>query len=410
MSTLPVLPDLPLFTLPGEGVTTPAAPVLSMPPVPGQLPDQAFGSILTEMLGKDPYEEENTDSPAFVFPIETPPIVRPLPNGSAEFTTLPADQLSADQLQSALPFQDANASVDMSHLGEVSMITMPAIIDATGDISELLPDVTAIRLDALPANTMTMPIGDRTALAKAITLTSTPAHSSANPPVDPLGERLSTSLLQAGAPLSAADSAAGTPHVTMNMNSMPAFPLTGRDPAADPAIFAGSGKSLPLTALSAITPPGNVLPPAGANTSAAITTAVSHPAWPDELGQKITWMTTQRLQSAELKLYPAHLGPIEITLQLSGEQQISAQFVSHHPAVRETIEANLPKLREIMAENGITLADTSVSADNSRQQSEGRQDRSLSRPGTHGAAYNSASRHATHSSPIRHTGLIDTFA
>lgn len=406
MSTLPVLPDLALFTLPGEGVT-PAAPVLSMPPVPGQLPDQAFGSILTEMLGKDPYEEENTDNPAFVFPIETPPIVRPVPNGSAEFTTLPADQPSAGQLQSALPFQDANASVDMSHTGEVSMIAMPAIIDATGDISELLPDVTATRLDALPTNTM--PIGDRAAL-KAITFTSAPAHSSANPPADPLGERLSTSLLRAGAPPSAADSAAGTPHVTMNMNSMPAFPLTGRDQTTDPAIFAGSGKSLPLTALSAITPPGNVPPPAGANTSAVITTAVSHPAWPDELGQKITWMTTQRLQSAELKLHPAHLGPIEITLQLSGEQQISAQFVSHHPAVRETIEANLPKLREIMAENGITLADTSVSADNSRQQSEGRQDRSLSRPGTHGSAYNSASQHATHSSPIRHTGLIDTFA
>ncbi len=287
------------------------------------------------------------------------------------------------------------------------MITMPAIIDAIRDTSELLPDVTATRLDALPANTM--PIGDRAALAKAITFTSAPAHSSANPPADPLGERLSTSLLQAGAPLSAAESAAGTPHVPMNMNSMPAFPLTGRDQTTDPAIFAGSGKSLPLTALSAITPPGNVPPPAVANTSAVITTAVSHPAWPDELGQKITWMTTQRLQSAELKLHPAHLGPIEITLQLSGEQQISAQFVSHHPAVRETIEANLPKLREIMAENGITLADTSVSADNSRQQSEGRQDRSLSRPGTHGA-YNSASQHATHSSPIRHTGLIDTFA
>ncbi len=150
------------------------------------------------------------------------------------------------------------------------------------------------------------------------------------------------------------------------------------------------------------------------NNTPTITTEFGQPNWPDEFGQKITWLATQRIQTAELKLHPAHLGPIEISLQLSDDKQLTAQFISHHAIVRETIEANLPKLREIMATNGITLSDASVSADTSQQQAgNGRGDSAHT---TRNYYFSSAlsSPISMHTSTLlitgQHSGIIDTFA
>ncbi|SCZ84304.1 flagellar hook-length control protein FliK [Nitrosomonas mobilis] len=129
------------------------------------------------------------------------------------------------------------------------------------------------------------------------------------------------------------------------------------------AIPTDSGKSLPLSLSSANPSPA-------ATTSVPMSAALSDPVWPDEFSQKVTWLATERLQTAELKLHPAHLGPIEVLLKISNEQgiqQLTAQFTSQNPLVRETIEANLLRLREAMAESGITLTDTSVGADTPRQ-------------------------------------------
>jgi flagellar hook-length control protein FliK len=46
----------------------------------------------------------------------------------------------------------------------------------------------------------------------------------------------------------------------------------------------------------------------------------------------------------------------------------SATFVSQHADVRQALEAALPRLREMMAENGISLGSATVSADTSQQQ------------------------------------------
>jgi len=129
------------------------------------------------------------------------------------------------------------------------------------------------------------------------------------------------------------------------------------------AILADGGKSLPPSISPATSSPA-------VTTSVPMSAALGDSAWPDEFSQKITWLATQRLQTAELKLHPAHLGPIEVLLKITNEQgiqQLTAQFTSQNPLVRETIEANLPRLREIMAESGITLTDTSVGADTSHQ-------------------------------------------
>ena len=98
--------------------------------------------------------------------------------------------------------------------------------------------------------------------------------------------------------------------------------------------------------------------------------------WGTELGQRVVWMTGQNQQVAHINVTPPQLGPIEIQLNITNDQA-SAVFVSPHAAVRDAVEAALPRLREMLADSGISLGNVDVSANSfghSRQnQSEGDQ-------------------------------------
>ena len=76
--------------------------------------------------------------------------------------------------------------------------------------------------------------------------------------------------------------------------------------------------------------------------------------WGGAVGEKMVWMANQSHQVAELHLNPPNLGPLEVRLTINNDQA-SALFVSHHSAVREAIETALPRLREMLADNGIML-------------------------------------------------------
>ena len=88
--------------------------------------------------------------------------------------------------------------------------------------------------------------------------------------------------------------------------------------------------------------------------------------WNDALGQKIIWMVSQQQQIAELSLNPPGLGPLQIVLSVNNDQA-SAMFVSQNADVRQTLEAALPRLKEMMADSGISLGSTTISSDSSQQ-------------------------------------------
>ncbi|MDE1982186.1 MAG: flagellar hook-length control protein FliK [Betaproteobacteria bacterium] len=101
-------------------------------------------------------------------------------------------------------------------------------------------------------------------------------------------------------------------------------------------------------------------PAAGPTVPQSIGSPVGSSRWGDELGQKITWMTTQTDHSAELHLNPPDLGPLKVVLHVSGDQA-SAFFTSPHAAVREAVSQALPRLRDMLADNGIMLGNATVS-------------------------------------------------
>jgi flagellar hook-length control protein FliK len=98
---------------------------------------------------------------------------------------------------------------------------------------------------------------------------------------------------------------------------------------------------------------------------AALAAQVGTPAWNTELGQKIVWMIGDQQQVAELHVNPPNLGPLDIKLTIDGAQT-TALFSSPHSAVREALEAALPRLREVLADSGIMLGNASVTADTPR--------------------------------------------
>lgn len=101
--------------------------------------------------------------------------------------------------------------------------------------------------------------------------------------------------------------------------------------------------------------------------TATLQAPVGTAGWGDALGQKVVWMAGQQTQVAELHLNPPHLGPMEVRLSVSNDQ-VSALFVSHQPAVREAIEAAMPRLREMFADSGMTLGNATVGSDSLPQQ------------------------------------------
>ncbi len=92
---------------------------------------------------------------------------------------------------------------------------------------------------------------------------------------------------------------------------------------------------------------------------------MGQPGWDRSLGDRVQWMVSQKVQVAELRLNPPNLGPIEIRVHVDGDRT-QVNFVAPQAAVREAIDAALPRLREMFAEGGMTL-DVSVSHQDARQ-------------------------------------------
>lgn len=148
----------------------------------------------------------------------------------------------------------------------------------------------------------------------------------------------------------------------------------------------------------------------------SIASAVGSNRWSDEFSQKITWVATnQNNQIAELHLNPPDLGPLNVVIKIS-ENQATASFSSSHSEVRDAVTNAIPALREVLANSGITLGNTTVSdqapkdgnAAFSGQQSQ-QQSRTWSNQG--GTRNNDEVQAISARSTARkHDGMVDTFA
>ncbi|UQN41350.1 flagellar hook-length control protein FliK [Agarivorans sp. B2Z047] len=85
---------------------------------------------------------------------------------------------------------------------------------------------------------------------------------------------------------------------------------------------------------------------------------------PAELNQRVQYMLSQGMQKAEIRLDPAELGSMQIRLQMNQDQQVSVQIQVQNPQAREALEQTMPRLREMLQQQGIELGQNQVSQQN----------------------------------------------
>ncbi|WP_062067033.1 flagellar hook-length control protein FliK [Cellvibrio sp. OA-2007] len=87
---------------------------------------------------------------------------------------------------------------------------------------------------------------------------------------------------------------------------------------------------------------------------------VGSPQWSQAVGDKVLWLAAQNVSAAEIRLDPPELGPMQVKVSVN-QDQASVTFSSPHPAVREALDQQLNRLREMFSEQGLNLVNVDVS-------------------------------------------------
>ncbi len=146
---------------------------------------------------------------------------------------------------------------------------------------------------------------------------------------------------------------------------------------------------------------------------ARIDTPIHDTRWSQHFGEKIVWLAKHEQASAQITLNPPQLGPMQISLQLNGDQA-SAIFASPHAEVRQAIQDSLPQLKEMLASAGINLGQADIGANMAKQNREmpfqsANGQRSLDENAILAGSGNIAD--STTTTPIqRGRGMVDLFA
>lgn len=108
---------------------------------------------------------------------------------------------------------------------------------------------------------------------------------------------------------------------------------------------------------------------AQASIQATVPVEVGKPGWSDTVMQRVMWMSSQQINKAEIALDPPELGPLQVRISTNGDQT-TVSFTSQHGTVRDALDQGLPRLREMMDNQGLNLADVDVSDQHQQQQSQ----------------------------------------
>ncbi|MBL7478919.1 flagellar hook-length control protein FliK [Legionella bononiensis] len=100
-----------------------------------------------------------------------------------------------------------------------------------------------------------------------------------------------------------------------------------------------------------------------------ISLPLSNAQWADKFSEHIIWLGHHGVKSAVIKLNPEDLGPLEISVKVV-KDSASVNITSHSNHVRDIVDQALPRLRELMADQGLDLAEVTVGMDGNSHQSE----------------------------------------
>ncbi len=87
----------------------------------------------------------------------------------------------------------------------------------------------------------------------------------------------------------------------------------------------------------------------------------------DQVAEKVQMMMSKNLKNLDIRLDPPELGRMQIRMTMNNDLA-NVHFTVANPQARDLIEQTLPRLREMLAQQGMQLADSSVQQQSSGQQ------------------------------------------
>ncbi len=84
------------------------------------------------------------------------------------------------------------------------------------------------------------------------------------------------------------------------------------------------------------------------------------PQWAQDVAQRVQVMINQSMNELEVRLDPLGLGPMKIGLKLDEQQKAHVTLSAQHGVTREMLENALPRLKDLLAQEGIELASATV--------------------------------------------------
>lgn len=129
------------------------------------------------------------------------------------------------------------------------------------------------------------------------------------------------------------------------------------------------------------------------------------PDWPERLGAQIHWRLGAGVQEARIEISPQHLGTVDVHLSMD-DAGLRVHLTAAHAQTRELLQNELPRLKELLQQGGVQLADAQVGREPTGRHSRGQPQSVLQ------SSKGQQSEAAT-SQPIswrRSRGLLDDYA
>ena len=164
----------------------------------------------------------------------------------------------------------------------------------------------------------------------------------------------------AGTQPAAAASTDGDATAAFAMAMGAAAPADATTADADAALDTTAiGDTAPTAPPSISTMTNHPLPRAAAAAIQANAPIAMDDGFDDGFSSRIAWMADQKVGHAEIRVTPDHLGAIDVRLQLDGNR-VNAEFHSAQPDVRHALESSLPRLKEMLGQQGLQLGQADV--------------------------------------------------
>lgn len=116
-------------------------------------------------------------------------------------------------------------------------------------------------------------------------------------------------------------------------------------------VQASSATPLPMQAASTA--------PAAPVAQANLPAQVGTPAFAEQMAQQVAVFVDQKQLTAQVQVHPPELGPVDVQIKINAEQ-VQVDFFATQADTRDALETAIPRLKEMLAEQGLSLSGSNV--------------------------------------------------